>query len=179
MLPNFLLIGPGRAGSDWITKNLSLHPDIYMPPRKVTRFFSGQYNKGIVWYSNIFGDRKEKAVGEASVGYLRNEAAPARIARHIPDIKLIANLRASRQDAASAVLPASRAPAMQVIGFPSRQDKDAPRLLEAGFWTSSSAMVRPLSKGRLIMTFDDMKADRRVLRTIYEFLDVDPRSCRR
>jgi hypothetical protein len=179
MLPNFMLIGPGRAGSDWITKNLALHPDIYMPRRKVTRFFSDHYDKGIDWYSDIFGERPEKAVGEASVGYMRSEAAPARIARHLPNVKLIANLRDPVERAYSSF---GRLTGVARPGEPNYQisfeDKvrTTPRLLEASFYGSHLRRWYEHfpKENLLVLAFDDMKADpARFLKSIYRFLEVD------
>ena len=179
MLPNFLLIGPGRAGSDWITKNLALHPDIFMPRRKVTRFFSDRYDRGIEWYSSVFGDRAEKAVGEASVGYLRSELAPARIASLIPNVKLITNLRDPVERAYSSF---GRLTGIARPGEPNYQisfeDKvrSTPRLLEASAYGQHLRRWYEYfpRENLLILTFDDMKADPEgFLKTIYEFLGVD------
>lgn len=179
MLPNFMLIGPGRSGSDWITKNLSLHPDIFMPRRKVTRFFSDRYDMGIDWYSGLFGKRREKAVGEASVGYLHTVDAPARIAKHIPNVKLIANLRdpVERSFSSYGRLTGVAKPgdANYQITFEDKI-KMTPRILE------QSMYGRHLRRwyehfppnNLLVLTFDDMKSDpARFLKTIYGFLGVD------
>jgi hypothetical protein len=39
MLPNFLVIGAARSGTTWISKNLELHPEIYIPRKKELHFF--------------------------------------------------------------------------------------------------------------------------------------------
>ncbi len=179
MLPNFLLIGPGRAGSDWITKNLAQHPDIYIPRQKVTRFFNHNYEKGIDWYSKIFGNRQEKAVGESTVGYLMSEGVPERIAEHLPNVKLIANLRNPVDRTYSSY---GRLTGMAKPGEPNYQisfeDKIemTPRLIE------KSCYGRQLKvwfehfpqENFLIMTFDQMKSDPDAfLKSIYRFLEVD------
>lgn len=39
MLPEFLCIGAQRAGTTWLHKNLSRHPEIWMPPVKEIHYF--------------------------------------------------------------------------------------------------------------------------------------------
>ena len=72
---------------------LQQHPQIYMSPVKETNFFLRDC-KNIEEYTAFFqGVSHEKAIGEASPGYLARSKAYERIARHLPDIKLIAILR--------------------------------------------------------------------------------------
>lgn len=179
MLPNFLLIGPGRAGSDWITKNLMLHPQIYMPRQKVTRFFIDEYDRGIDWYKAIFGSRKESAVGEATVGYLHNERSPELIHKHLPDIKLIANLRDPVDRAYSSY---SRLQGMARKGDVNYQIsfeekiRMTPRLLAQGLYARHLKRWFRLfpRKNFLILTFDEMNNNPALfLQSIYEFLGVD------
>lgn len=179
MLPNFMLIGPGRSGSDWITKNLRLHPDIFMPRQKATRFFIDHYEQGLKRYSDIFGERSEKAIGEATVGYLHSESAPTLIARHIPDIKLIANLRnpVERSYSSYGRLSGWARPGDQnyQISF-EEKIKITPHILEQSLygrhlrrWYDNFP-----KENLLILTFDDMKSNpEQFLKSIYDFLQVD------
>ena len=179
MLPNFMLIGPGRAGSDWITKNLRLHPDIFMPRLKATRFFSDGYDKGIEWYSSIFGNRNERAVGEASVGYLHTELAPQRIARHIPNAKLIANLRDPVERSFSSY---GRLSAVARPGEPNydisfeEKIKMSPKLLDQSMYGLHLRRWYDQfpKESILVLTFDEMKSEPEIfLKKIFRFLGVD------
>ncbi len=180
MLPNFFLIGPGRSGTTWIAKSLMCHPDIFLPRRKSTRFFSSRHEQGLDWYESQFsGWRREKAVGEASVGYLRSRDAPCRIRDLIPEAKLIATLRHPVDRAYSSY---GRLAALARKGEPnygvSFEDKlrRTPRLMEEGLYAHH--LERWLAcfhrEQLLILFFEDMKANPgNFLRTIYEFLGVD------
>lgn len=46
MLPNFLVIGARRAGTTWVHRNLSQHPQVFMPVQKEQHFFDQGYDKG-------------------------------------------------------------------------------------------------------------------------------------
>lgn len=94
MRPNFLVIGAARSGTTWIAKNLSEHPEVFLPQTKEVHFFDAQYEKGLPFYESFFTDLgKAHAIGEATPAYLHNEAAAGRIKQHLPDVKMIACLR--------------------------------------------------------------------------------------
>jgi hypothetical protein len=99
MLPNFLIIGAMKAGTTSLYNYIRMHPDIYMCPEKEPHFFSVDSNwaKGISWYESLFnGRRKQKALGEASVTYMRYPQfpnVPARIHQTLPNVRLICLLR--------------------------------------------------------------------------------------
>lgn len=99
MLPNFLIIGAMKAGTTSLYNYLRMHPDIYMCPEKEPHFFSVDSNwaKGNDWYESLFrGRKKQKAIGDASVTYMRYPQfphVPARIHQTLPDAKLICILR--------------------------------------------------------------------------------------
>jgi len=108
-LPNFLVIGAGKAGTTSLHHYLRQHPDIYMSPIKETNFFA--YDPGGVhpWiqsdaslfpvtamedYKRLFRRGRHKlARGEVSPMYLWHPAAPGNIHAHLPDATLIAILR--------------------------------------------------------------------------------------
>ena len=92
--PNFLHIGPSKAGSTWIFKVLSWHPDVYAYPGKNLGFFSTRFDNGIDWYLGHFEpEPQHKAIGEVSHSYLVSPEAPARIREFLPDAKLMVCLR--------------------------------------------------------------------------------------
>lgn len=111
-MPNFLVIGAGKAGTTALYEYLDQHPQIYMSPVKETNFFAlegeqanfrgpGVRERINSWsvtdiedYQALFGRASgETALGEACPLYLYSPKAPGRIQHHVPNAKLIAILR--------------------------------------------------------------------------------------
>lgn len=93
-LPDFLYIGTSKAGSTWLFKVLSWHPQIAMYPGKNLGFFSVNFDRGLDWYRSQFDPEPGRSVlGEVSHNYLISEEAPRRIREVLPDAKLIVCLR--------------------------------------------------------------------------------------
>src|SRR5699024_6986823 len=95
MLPNFLVIGPGKSGTTWIYHALKDHPEICLSSAKETLFFETQFDRGIDWYTNFFShcNGETNAVGEVSNTYIFCEGAPRRIKTINSEMKLITCLR--------------------------------------------------------------------------------------
>src|SRR5581483_6498173 len=113
-LPSFLIIGAAKSGTSSVFAWLGQHPEIYTSPIKGPCFFAfdegarvrvaGPGDQAVfdrhvvtdpVAYRRLFDGvtPAHRAAGEASVLYLYAPAAAARIARTIPDVRLIAILR--------------------------------------------------------------------------------------
>jgi len=112
-LPDFLVIGAGKAGTTSLYHYLSLHLDIFLTPQKETRFFAleGEDLASFRWagakprgnfssivsfeaYQQQFQGRTNEAIaGEVCPIYLYYPGTARRIARYVPQIKLIAILR--------------------------------------------------------------------------------------
>ena len=93
-VPNFLYIGTSKAGSTWIFKALSWHPDIYMYGGKNLGFFSTRFDNGWEWYiSNFDPELKHRIVGDVSHSYLVAEHAAERIQQYLPKAKMMVCLR--------------------------------------------------------------------------------------
>lgn len=115
-LPNFIIGGAMKSATRSIHGLLNTHPDIRLPEHE-QHFFTGDdtidkpemffvkngrpltfdssegspfYNRYVADYEAISGYRWR---GDGSPSYLHSEIAPARIARMIPDVKLIFTLR--------------------------------------------------------------------------------------
>jgi hypothetical protein len=92
--PNFLFIGPDKAGSSWLHYVLGQHPDCYVPPAKDLYFFDRHYARGWDWYAAHFRAAGScRAVGELSHDYLFSPVAARRIAGDMPQARLITILR--------------------------------------------------------------------------------------
>jgi hypothetical protein len=92
-LPAFMVIGAVKAATTWISDQLRHHPALWLPKAE-PHFFSSEYHRGLDWYKSLFADAPaDRIVGEKSADYLAHPAAAARIARLLPDIPLIVQLR--------------------------------------------------------------------------------------
>jgi hypothetical protein len=94
-LPNFIVIGPGKTGTTWLYRCLREHPQVRLARHtKETVFFTDYYTRGLEWYESFFRECEgATAIGEVSNTYFFSAEAAARIAAHLPDVKLIAFLR--------------------------------------------------------------------------------------
>jgi len=113
-LPNFLVVGPPRAGTTSLNSYLQQHPDIFMSPVKEPHYFDfmngmpelhGNPTPAIRdwWDSRVLtpeayrrlfdGVRAETTIGEATPNYLGTPECPERIRALIPETRLVAVLR--------------------------------------------------------------------------------------
>ncbi len=91
-LPSFICVGPARTGTTWLHAALTGHAGL--PHRvKETRFWGQYYHQGIEWYADHFRHcDPARPIGEACP-YFHVEDARDRIARHLPDCKILITLR--------------------------------------------------------------------------------------
>jgi Sulfotransferase domain len=92
-LPDFLILGAQKAGTTALYAYLRWHPDITGPSFKEVSFFDRHYAHGERWYRGHFPVRRRALVGEASPSYLFHPQAPERVARMLPNARLIVLLR--------------------------------------------------------------------------------------
>jgi hypothetical protein len=92
-LPDFLILGAQKAGTTALYAYLRWHPQITGPSFKEVSFFDRHYAKGERWYRAHLPARRRSLVGEASPSYLFHPLAPERVARMLPQARLIALLR--------------------------------------------------------------------------------------
>jgi hypothetical protein len=99
---DFVYIGTPRAGSTWLAGVLSEHPEVFVPHNKEVHFFNDRhlsggpflYPRGIELYRSFFADAPARALlGELSPYYYYDPNVASRLARHFPDVKVIAFLR--------------------------------------------------------------------------------------
>ncbi len=98
MLPNVIIIGAQKCGTTSLHYYLDQHPDISMTKEKELDFFVTEknWNKGFDWYRHHFAGMKTRIRGESSPAYTHfpvHKDVPERIAKHIPDVKLIYMVR--------------------------------------------------------------------------------------
>jgi hypothetical protein len=99
MLPQLLLIGAQKAGTQSLTHYLSLHPQRGMCRRELN-FFSDDatWSRGVDWYAAQIAAPPDRqvVVGETSPSYAMRRAFPRaaeRIAATLPDVRLVYLLR--------------------------------------------------------------------------------------
>lgn len=92
-LPQFIIAGAAKCATTWLQKSLQQSPRIFMPDHE-PHFFARHYDEGMPAYSQLFDAAPAGALlGEKSNSYLTMPDAAARIARHLPDMRLIFQLR--------------------------------------------------------------------------------------
>lgn len=120
-LPNFFIVGAARSGTTSLDRYISQHPEVYITPKKETHFFTDGHfppcsgpgddrlSKLLIRdedeYAQLFtGVSGAKAIGESSAFYLCFTDTAERIAKTIPDAKIIIILREPVERAYSAYM---------------------------------------------------------------------------
>jgi len=101
--PNFFIVGAAKAGTTTLYEYLNITKGVYMSPVKETRFFHRSKSRYRIIANSITDESKylklfskvkdEKAIGEASPGYLRDPETPELIHEKVPNAKIIIMLR--------------------------------------------------------------------------------------
>jgi hypothetical protein len=96
MTPSYLVVGTKRGGSTSIAHWISRHPEV--APcllSKGTHYFDVNFHRGWNWYLSAFEPRGDggRITGEASPYYMFHPLAMERIARALPDVRVIVSLR--------------------------------------------------------------------------------------
>lgn len=116
-MPDFIIGGAMKCATTTLHEILATHPRVYMPPGERKFFdvddidvhpdffgrvdggwtlpnFDSQQDVLLPWYQSHFTEAlPDQLIGEDSPSYLCSEKAPARIARLLPDVRLIFLLR--------------------------------------------------------------------------------------
>jgi hypothetical protein len=97
MLPTFLVIGAAKSGTSSLFAYLRGHPEVFMSTPKELHFFSHGWDRGLEYYESFFEASGDfRARGEASTSYTqapRFDGIPARIAKVLPDVRLVYLIR--------------------------------------------------------------------------------------
>ncbi len=175
-LPNFLYIGPDKAGSTWLHEVLVTHPEIYLTPAKDLYYFDRYFARGLEWYQRHFADvTGELVVGEICQDYLSCAESPARIATALGSPKMMATLRDPVERAYSSYLymrkhgegPATFSEALRT----------KPTLLDHGrYGTQLKRYADTFGRERLhVAVFDDLQQDpQSFIDAVLAWLGVSP-----
>jgi hypothetical protein len=112
LLPDFIIIGAARSGTTHLLGQLNAHPNVLPGPRETHFFDSHRYTYGLPWYRLRFPPNAARRdafarglhpvlTGESSPSYLSHPNAPARVARAVPETRLLVLLRDPTNRAAS------------------------------------------------------------------------------
>ncbi len=175
--PNFIYVGPDKAGSSWLHEVLIAHPQVFMPQAKDLYFFDRYYDKGLGWYLKHFeGARPEhRVVGEVCQDYLADPRCPARIEESLGQVRTMVTLRDPADRAYSSylyMLKHGETPGTFLQALTGR-----PELLEHGRY--GAGLLRYQERfGRdsvFVAVFDDLVADPQVfVDDLLRWLGVDP-----
>ncbi len=104
MLPDFVIIGAAKGGTTSLYAWLCEHPYVARATVKEVHYFSFHHYRGADWYRAHFPRRRDRSAfaaehgrgfitGEGSPSYLPGYSVPRRMAKLIPQAKLIVSLR--------------------------------------------------------------------------------------
>ena len=96
-LPDFLVIGGKKCGTTYLYHLLTQHPFVQPAASKELHFFDALFDEGVEWYRQCFPapswkDGRRTITGEATP-YMSHRLSPQRVARIVPQARLIALLR--------------------------------------------------------------------------------------
>jgi hypothetical protein len=177
-LPDFLVFGPPRTGTNWLHHNLNTHRHIFVPPGEPSVFCDAGETSIVDAYLKIFQEvADQKVLGEVSPAYFTCANAAKNIQQTIPTVKLIALLRdpaerayAEYQLAKTRLILPTTMPLFQAI-------ECYPHMLKNSSYGSNLNMYLELfpREQLFIEGFSRIKTDPEgLLREIFQFLGVDP-----
>lgn len=179
--PNFLIIGAPQCATTSLWDIFCQHPDIYMSKIKEPAFFSNDevFSLGLEWYQSIFEDVKGKlAIGEATSHYCNIESypkTPERIAKYVPNVKLIFSVRHPLERMESAWLQCLSTSHPMPREFNKAVREYRTIVENSHYWTNLNAYRRYFSDEQILLIFfEDFKENpQKVLETCYRFLRVN------
>lgn len=176
--PTYVGIGAQKCASTWLHRILAEHPQVAVPAVKEVDFFSYRYDHGYQWYERCFEHAgTARARGEISPSYFAEPTVPQRVARYLPQAKILLSLRDPVERAMSNHRHEVR------VGHLRGPDLDFetglrnnPLYVEQGLYaTHLRNWLRYFDRSQLlIVLMEDIEADpRTVCRQVYSFLGVD------
>lgn len=176
--PTYVGIGAQKCASTWLHRVLAEHPEVAVPEIKEVDFFSYHYDHGYQWYQRCFDNGKPaRARGEISPSYFSEPSVPERVARSLPDARILLSLRDPVERALSNHRHEVR------VGHLAGPDlsfeaglRNNPMYVEHGrYATHLRNWLRHYSRTQiLVVLMEDIAADpQAVCREVYRFVGVD------
>lgn len=180
-LPTFLVIGAMKSGTTSLFHYLHGHPQVAMSPLKEVDFFieQGNWGRGVDWYRRQFETTGPRtlAVGEASTSYTKwpeYEGVPERIARTLPNVRLVYVLRDPLERIRShyqhrSLIGAERAP----IDVAVLEDR---RYVDCSSYAMQIGRYLPFvpRERMLLLTSEQLRTNRAAtIARVYSFIGVD------
>jgi hypothetical protein len=159
--PNFIYIGPDKAGSSWLHEVLVRHPQVFMSPAKDLYFFDRYYDRGLTWYLGQFdgAGSQHQVVGEVCQDYLFHPDAAQRIADSLGSCRLMVTLRDPAERAFSSYLYMLRS-GWEPIGFLQALDRYPELLVHGSYATALERFTDRFGRDQLfVAVFDDLVTD--------------------
>ena len=192
--PNFFVIGVQKAGTTSFHRYLSLHPDIFLPKQKETKFFicDDYYNRGVSFYQEMyFHDCGGKtAIGEIDPDYIFFPVAIKRLngSLNLKSVRFVVLLRDPVHRAFSHYLMTYRR-GLEPLSFAEAIREEAARLdgsyhVEMHFsYVSRGFYMRQIERFLeyvnlenfcFLLTEDLERKPHETLSKVFRFLGVDP-----
>lgn len=94
-LPDFVIIGAAKSASTWLHLALRLHPGIYMPESETPFFEDAHYDERNLCelHEAVAAAPEGAVIGIKCPNYLCTPECPPRLARHLPNARLLVILR--------------------------------------------------------------------------------------
>jgi hypothetical protein len=90
---DFLVIGAAKSATTWLQRCMQADPTVHVPDPEL-HYFSREYERGHDWYCAQYTPQPGTVlIGEKSNSYLDTPPSMERIAKDLPHVKLIAQLR--------------------------------------------------------------------------------------
>ncbi len=178
-LPNFIYIGPDKAGSSWLHEVLMAHPQVFMPEAKDLYFFDRYYERGLGWYLDQFDGAQEsnRVIGEVCQDYLFEPNAPERIRNSLGEPRFMVTLRDPADRAYSSYLYMLKQG--QKPGTFQEALRARPELLEHGRYATGLRRYSDVfgPEALYVAVFDDLvAAPQRFVAELLDWLGLDQMS---
>ncbi len=156
-LPSFFILGPPRTGTTWLHEVLGPHT-LLPSPTKETRFFDQHFRRGLHWYLAHFPScSDQRPMGEVAPTYFASAHARERIAKFVPDARVVCVFRNPVERVLS-LYRLKRAYGMFPWTFEQAILKD-PELFDSGrYATHLKAWFNALGEKQVLVTiYEDLK----------------------